>query len=149
MSPKQKIQVLPPGRHVRKLDSVGAVLGEMGRVYRLGVNGKIGLDEAGKRIYMLDRIRSTVEARDAQLELIPGPTSFVNVTITPVMAGSYLSETDIADFRAGKMPPLALANPEPPAPPGEPVNTTIDDATIVTFPSRRAEEFEPEPDDAA
>jgi hypothetical protein len=53
---KQKIEVLPP-RHAMALDSLAGVRGEMARLYRLGLNGKIKSDEMTRFVYVLREIR--------------------------------------------------------------------------------------------
>ncbi len=55
------------------LDSLASVRGEMARLYRLALNGRIRLDEMTKLIFALREIRSSIEAEilvDIQQRLI-------------------------------------------------------------------------------
>jgi hypothetical protein len=46
----------------RALDTLAGVRGEMGRLYRLGLNGRIGSDEMTRFVYVLKEIRACIEA---------------------------------------------------------------------------------------
>jgi hypothetical protein len=56
-----KVEVLSP-RNAMALDTLAGVRGEMGRLYRLGLNGKIPPDEMTKFVYVLKEIRACLEA---------------------------------------------------------------------------------------
>jgi hypothetical protein len=58
---KQKAEVLPP-RNAMALDTLAGVRGEMARLYRLGLNGRIRSDEMTRFIYALKEIRACLEA---------------------------------------------------------------------------------------
>ena len=62
MSQKPKADVLPPRNAAMALDSLAAVRAEMGRLYRLGLNGRIRSDEMTRFIYALKEIRACLEA---------------------------------------------------------------------------------------
>ena len=61
LSQKPKAEVLPP-RNAMALDTLAGVRGEMARLYRLGLNGKIRSDEMTRFIYALKEIRACLEA---------------------------------------------------------------------------------------
>ena len=61
MTEKSKAEVLPP-RNAMALDTLAGVRGEMARLYRLGLNGKIPSDEMTRFIYALKEIRACIEA---------------------------------------------------------------------------------------
>jgi hypothetical protein len=72
LTPKPKAEVLPP-RNRMALDTVAGVRGEMARLYRLGLNGKIRSDEMTRFIYALKEIRACLEAElltDVQQRLV-------------------------------------------------------------------------------
>ena len=56
-----KAEVLPP-RNAIALDTLAGVRGEMARLYRLGLNGRIRSDEMTRFIYALKEIRACLEA---------------------------------------------------------------------------------------
>ena len=58
---KPKAEVLPP-RNAIALDTLAGVRGEMARLYRLGLNGRIRSDEMTRFIYALKEIRACLEA---------------------------------------------------------------------------------------
>ena len=58
---QQKAVVLPP-RNKMALDTLSGVRGEMARVYRLGLNGKVQSDDMARFIYALKETRSCLEA---------------------------------------------------------------------------------------
>ena len=58
---RPKAEVLPP-RNAIALDTLAGVRGEMARLYRLGLNGKIRSDEMTRFIYALKEIRACLEA---------------------------------------------------------------------------------------
>jgi hypothetical protein len=58
---QQKAEVLSP-RNAMALDTLAGVRGEMARLYRLGLNGKIRSDEMTRFIYALKEIRACLEA---------------------------------------------------------------------------------------
>jgi hypothetical protein len=58
---KSKAEVLPP-RNKMALDTLAGVRGEMARLYRLGLNGRIPSDEMTRFIYALKEIRACLEA---------------------------------------------------------------------------------------
>ena len=73
MSHQQKAEVLPP-RNAMALDTLAGVRGEMARLYRLGLNGRIRSDEMTRFIYALKEIRACLEAElltDVQHRLAP------------------------------------------------------------------------------
>ena len=55
-----KAEVLSP-RNAMALDSLAGVRGEMARLYRLGLNGRIRSDEMTRFIYALKEIRACLE----------------------------------------------------------------------------------------
>src|SRR6187549_730081 len=58
---KSKTEVLPP-HHAVALDTLAGVRGEMARLYRLALNGRIRSDEMTRFIYALKEIRACLEA---------------------------------------------------------------------------------------
>jgi hypothetical protein len=58
---KSKAEVLPP-RNAMALDTLAGVRGEMARLYRLGLNGRIASDELTRLVYVLKEIRACLEA---------------------------------------------------------------------------------------
>jgi hypothetical protein len=58
---KSKVEVLPP-RNAMALDTLAGVRGEMARLYRLALNGRIRSDEMTRFIYALKEIRACIEA---------------------------------------------------------------------------------------
>ena len=66
MGDKKKSEVLSPrqlpSRHAVALNSLAGVRAEMGRVYRLALNGRIPSDEMTRLIFALKEIRCCVEA---------------------------------------------------------------------------------------
>ena len=56
-----KAEVLSP-RNAMALDTLAGVRGEMARLYRLGLNGRIRSDEMTRFIYALKEIRACLEA---------------------------------------------------------------------------------------
>src|SRR3954453_5798887 len=69
---KPKTEVLSP-RNAVALDTLAGVRGEMARLYRLGLNGKIRSDEMTRFIYALKEIRACLEAEiltDVQHRLV-------------------------------------------------------------------------------
>jgi hypothetical protein len=58
---KSKGAVLLP-RNAMALDTLAGVRGEMARLYRLGLNGRIRSDEMTKFVFVLKEIRACVEA---------------------------------------------------------------------------------------
>jgi len=72
LSQRLKIVVLPP-RNKMALDTLAGVRGEMARLYRFGLNGKIRSDEMTRFIYVLKEIRACLEAElltDVQQRLV-------------------------------------------------------------------------------
>jgi hypothetical protein len=72
LNEKPKTEVLPP-RNAMHLDSLIGVRAEMGRLYRLALNGKIPTDELTRLIYTLKEIRSCIESEilnDVQQRLV-------------------------------------------------------------------------------
>jgi hypothetical protein len=67
-----KAEVLSP-RNAIALDTLAGVRGEMARLYRLGLNGRIRSDEMTRFIYALKEIRACLEAEvltDVQQRLV-------------------------------------------------------------------------------
>ena len=67
-----KAEVLSP-RNAIVLDTLAGVRGEMARLYRLGLNGRIRSDEMTRFIYALKEIRACLEAEiltDVQQRLV-------------------------------------------------------------------------------
>jgi hypothetical protein len=58
---KPKPEVLSP-RNKMALDTLAGVRGEMARLYRLALNGRIQSDELTRLVYVLKEIRACVEA---------------------------------------------------------------------------------------
>ena len=72
MTEKSKAEVLTP-RNAMALDTLVGVRGEMARLYRLGLNGRIRSDEMTRFIYALKEIRACLEAEiliDVQQRLV-------------------------------------------------------------------------------
>ena len=61
MTQKPKAEVLPP-RNAMALDTFAGVRGEMARLYRLALNGRIRSDELTRLVFVLKEIRACVEA---------------------------------------------------------------------------------------
>ena len=60
MTQKSKAEVLPP-RNAMALDTLAGVRGEMARLYRLALNGRIRSDELTRLVFVL-KIRACLEA---------------------------------------------------------------------------------------
>src|SRR5258707_2241867 len=56
-----KAEVLPP-RNAMALDTLAGVRGEMARLYRLALNGRLASDELTRFVYVLKEIRACLEA---------------------------------------------------------------------------------------
>jgi hypothetical protein len=72
LTQKPKAEVLSP-RNAMALDTLVGVRGEMARLYRLGLNGRIRSDEMTRFIYALKEIRACLEAEilvDVQQRLV-------------------------------------------------------------------------------
>ena len=72
MTPKTKTEVLSP-RNAVALYTLAGVRGEMARLYRLALNGRIRSDEMTRFIYALKEIRACLEAElltDVQQRLV-------------------------------------------------------------------------------
>src|SRR5881394_2719304 len=72
LTQKSKAVVLTPS-NAMALDTLAAVRGEMARLYRLGLNGRIRSDEMTRFIYALKEIRACLEAElltDVQQRLV-------------------------------------------------------------------------------
>ena len=63
LTQKPKAEVLPP-RNAMALDTLAGVRGEMARLYRLALNGRIRSDEMTRFIYALKEIRACLEAEN-------------------------------------------------------------------------------------
>ena len=61
LSHQPKAEVLSP-RNAMALDTLAGVRGEMARLYRLALNGKLPSDELTRFIYTLKEIRACLEA---------------------------------------------------------------------------------------
>jgi hypothetical protein len=61
LSQKPKAEVLTP-RNKMPLDTLVGVRGEMARLYRLGLNGKLPSDEMTRFVYVLKEVRACLEA---------------------------------------------------------------------------------------
>jgi hypothetical protein len=84
----KRIRSATHSRHRIKLDCPRAIAMEQGRVYRLGLNGKIAMDEMSKLIYGLKEVRCSLESViDREMPPQPAPeapsTSVVNVCTVP------------------------------------------------------------------
>ena len=72
LTQKPKTEVLSP-RNAMALDTLAGVRGEMARLYRLALNGRIPSDEMTRFIYALKEIRACLEAEiltDVQQRLV-------------------------------------------------------------------------------
>src|SRR5215510_7594715 len=72
LNQKPKAAVLSP-RNKMALDTLAGVRGEMARLYRLALNGRIPSDEMTRFIYALKEIRACLEAEiltDVQQRLV-------------------------------------------------------------------------------
>ena len=61
LSEKPKAEVLSP-RNAMALDTLAGVRAEMGRLYRLALNGRLPSDELSRLVYTLKEIRACLEA---------------------------------------------------------------------------------------
>jgi hypothetical protein len=61
LSHQQKVEALSPHNAIA-LDTLAGVRGEMARLYRLGLSGRIRSDEMTRFIYALREIRACLEA---------------------------------------------------------------------------------------
>ncbi len=61
LTQKSKAEVLSP-RNAMALDTLAGVRGEMARLYRFGLNGKIRSDEMTRVVYVLKEVRACLEA---------------------------------------------------------------------------------------
>ena len=61
LSHQLKAEVLSP-RNAMALDTLAGVRGEISRLYRLGLNGRIRSDELTRFVYVLKEIRACLEA---------------------------------------------------------------------------------------
>ena len=61
LTEKPKAEGISP-RNAMSLNTLAGVRGEMARLYRLGLNGKIRSDEMTRFIYALKEIRACLEA---------------------------------------------------------------------------------------
>jgi hypothetical protein len=86
-------------RHIRPLRTTGDVLMELTRLYRLGHNGRIALDEMARYAYVLKEIRAAIEAQQERTTIEHQPVAEVLVRVFPVASGSYLTAAEIADGR--------------------------------------------------
>src|SRR5262245_13062708 len=72
LTQKPKAEVLSP-RNKMALDTLAGVRGEMARLYRLALNGRIPTDELTRLVYTLKEIRCCLEAEilnDVQQRLV-------------------------------------------------------------------------------
>lgn len=72
LSQKRKVEVLSPHNKM-PLDTLVGVRGEMARLYRLALNGRIASDEMTRLVYTLKEIRCCLEAEiltDVQQRLV-------------------------------------------------------------------------------
>ena len=72
LSQKPKAEVLSPHKAIA-LETLAGVRGEMARLYRLALNGRIRSDEMTRFIYALKEIRACLEAElltDVQQRLV-------------------------------------------------------------------------------
>jgi hypothetical protein len=75
LNKKTKSEVVPPltPRNAMPLDSIVGVRREMGRLYRLSLNGRLPADELTKLVFTLREIRCCLEAEaltDVQQRLV-------------------------------------------------------------------------------
>ena len=61
LTSQPKAEVLTP-RNKMALDTLAGVRGEMARLYRLGLNGKVRSDEMTRFVYVLKEVRACLEA---------------------------------------------------------------------------------------
>src|SRR5262245_17064765 len=61
LTQQPKVEVLSP-RNAMALDTLAGVRGEMARLYRLALNGRIPCDELTRLTYVLKEIRACIEA---------------------------------------------------------------------------------------
>ena len=72
LTQKPKAEVLSP-RNAMALDTLAGVRGEMARLYRLALNGRLQSDELTRFVYVLKEIRACLEAElltDVQQRLV-------------------------------------------------------------------------------
>ena len=82
LSRQPKVEVLSP-HNAAALDTLAGVRGEMARLYRLALNGRIASDEMTRFIYALKEIRACLEAEiltdvHRRLVLLSGETDTHN-----------------------------------------------------------------------
>ena len=65
------------------LETVGHVVTELGRVYRLARRGELEMDEAKSLTYMLREIRCALEAGDVERRLEELETTFSPESVEP------------------------------------------------------------------
>ncbi len=65
------------------LDTVGHVVTELGRVYRLARRGELEMDEAKSLTYMLREIRCALEAGDVERRLEELEATFSTESVAP------------------------------------------------------------------
>jgi hypothetical protein len=95
IEPEAKSRGATP-RNAMALDTLAGVRGEISRLYRLGLNGKIRSDELTRFVYVLREIRACLEAElltDVQQRLALLSRDMDNhnghrVTYQPTFAGS-------------------------------------------------------------
>ena len=88
MTHQPENEVLPPAvQRVRpvKLNTVGAILAEMQRLYRGARSGTLPVEDLTRFIFALEKIRGTVEAAQV-IDHIPGKP------------GSYVTEVDVVSI---------------------------------------------------
>ena len=100
MAKQSKSRTLAHNRNKMSLDTLGGIRTEMGRLYRLVLNGKLRPDVATKLTFTLDKIRSCLEAEPPPE--IYGPGAIVQVNVISIEAGRYITHQAIERLADGE-----------------------------------------------
>lgn len=96
----KKPRSLVPSRNKMCLTTLAGVLAEEARVYRLQLNNVITPERASKQIFMLDRIRSGIEALPPEPQIFSGGA--VEVRVISIESGRYISHGAIERLASGE-----------------------------------------------
>jgi hypothetical protein len=133
---------LVPSRHKMNLTTLAGVLNEQTRVYRLMLNGRIRPEMATKMGFMLDKIRSSVEALPPAPQFLP--SSGLTVNVISIECGRYITRKAVERLASGEsvydIAPTDLL--EPLAIEHHPVAASTP-AVISLHPDRAAEQIVP------
>jgi hypothetical protein len=96
----KKPRSLVPSRNKMCLTTLAGVLAEEARVYRLQLNNVITPERASKQIFMLDRIRSGIEALPPEPQI--SSRGAVEVRVISIESGRYISHGAIERLASGE-----------------------------------------------